>query len=113
MDQQRKRRIANTLDYLSLVNVGLNSVQIPSLMRGELQTLLTALGTEIATAPNREIIHTMITATKLDLHKKIEETKSLIGEQKEYFRKVTNLATDAIELGLEGGLFIDWSNLEE
>ena len=78
-------------------------------MRGELQKLLTALGTAIALGTDREPVHAMITATKLDLYKKTENTMELTEEQKEYYEKGINLMLDGIEYGLEGALFVDWS----
>ena len=51
MDQQK--RIENALAHLSLLSGALNIVQIPLDIRGELHALLTALGAEIAMAPNR------------------------------------------------------------
>ena len=54
----------------------------------------------------------MILATKLDLYKKTENTDCFTQEQKEYYRKAINFAADAIELCLDGDLFIDWSNLQ-
>ena len=109
MDQQK--RIENALAHLSLLSGALNIVQIPLDIRGELHALLTALEAEIALAPNREVLHTMITATKLDLYKKTENTDCFTQEQKEHYRKVINFAADAIELCLDGDLFIDRSNL--
>lgn len=110
MDQTK--RIENALAHLSLLSGALNIVQMPPVMRGELHALLTALGAEIAMAPNREVLHTMITATKLDLYKKTENTDCFTQEQKEHYRKAINFAADAIELCLDGDLFIDWSNLQ-
>lgn len=113
MDQQREKRIVAALRQIARWQIGLQWVPCPPVMRDELKTLLTSLGTEIALGANRESIHATITATKLDLHKKTANTKELTDEQKEYFGKEIDLITDGIEHGIEGILFIDWSNLQK
>ena len=109
MDQQREKRIVAALRQIAWLQAGLQFVPCPPNMRGELQKLLTALGTAIALGTDRESVHAMITATKLDLYKKTENTVELTEEQKEYYEKGINLILDGIEYGLEGALFVDWS----
>ena len=113
MNQQREKRIVAALRQIAWLQAGLQFVPCPPNMRGELQKLLTALGTAIALGTDRESVHAMITATKLDLYKKTANTKELTDEQKEYFGKEIDLITDGIEHGIEGILFIDWSNLQK
>lgn len=110
MDKHREKRKAIALERIAWLQAGLQFVPCPPNMRGELQKLLNALGTAIALGANRESIHATITATKLDLHKKTENTEGLTDEQKEYYEKGINLITDGIEHGIEGALFVDWSN---
>ena len=112
MDKQREKRIAVALERIAWLQAGLQLVPCPPVVRVELQNLLTALEAEVALAPSREVIHAMISATKIDLHKKTANTEELTDEQKEYFGKEIDLITDGIEHGIEGALFIDWSNLQ-
>lgn len=113
MDKQKEKRIAVALERITWWQAGLQLVPYLPAVREQLLRLLTALSAEIVLAPNRETIHAMITATKHDLYKKTANTKELTDEQKEYFGKEIDLITDGIEHGIEGILFIDWSNLQK
>lgn len=112
MDKQREKRIGVALERIAWLQAGLQLVPCPPVVRVELQNLLIALEAEVALAPSREVIHAMIIATKIDLHKKTANTEVFTDEQKEYFVKEINLITECIEHGIEGALFIDWSNLQ-
>lgn len=92
--------------HSALTSSTANRARIPCVSR--LFTPLSAFLTSPA-GNHRESVHAMITATKLDLYKKTENTMELTEEQKEYYEKGINLMLDGIEYGLEGALFVDWS----
>lgn len=110
-EEEKRKRIAAALDRLAMWSVGLTMVPILPVMRESLEGMLGVLMVEIRVGSSKQFIKSTIATTKLALHETILEADWLTDEQKDFFGKKIDLATDAIELSLDDALFIDWSNL--
>ena len=83
---------------------------MPDKMNKEFQSLLSSLQFLNKTA-DKQLIHAAVDAVKIRLHRMNSDTQILTTEQREYRGKVINWITDAIKLVVDGGMFIDWSNM--
>lgn len=112
-EEKKRKRIAAAFDRLAMWSVGLTIVPMLPVMRESLVGLLGVLMVEIRVGSSKQFIKSTIATTKLALHETILEADWLSDEQKDFFGKKIDLATDAIALSLDDALFIDWSNLHE
>ena len=104
------QRIKNTNSRLLFLQSFIVLADMPDKMNKEFQSLLSSLQFLNKTA-DKQLIHAAVDAVKIRLHRMNSDTQILTTEQREYRGKVINWITDAIKLVVDGGMFIDWSNM--
>lgn len=107
-----EQRIAAAIARLHWFNEVLKTLKPPPVLHDKLSKLIGGLEVDLAIAPSQNDIQTMLMASRLDLHQEIENMEVLTSEQKTFFGKLVNSVIDVMELGLDGDLFIDWTNLQ-
>ena len=110
--QVMQQRIKNTNSRLLFLQSIIVMADMPDKMYKEFQSLLSSLQFLNKTA-DKQLIHAAVDAVNIRLHRMNSDTEIFTSEQREHIGKVINWTTDAIKLIIDGGMFIDWSNLQK